>query len=429
MSDGDAGETNTDERRSGAQRQSRFGEMATRLDDEAAEDETAAGAADETDRGDATEDADDGRDGTAADVEVKLSRRADRGSDADGEREPSDSWEWVDAEGRDGTAAESDDKDGTGEVTDAERRSDATDAERRSDATDTERRSDATDTEPTAAGEAGRKFRGTSESEPTVATETSETELASDRNESAASGSREQKGRIWDSQTSPTETSVEPSDDGPAADIDAGSPAAEGFADASTGSGANELRDDVELTPGTAVLVESGSQDERTGTTCQRLLHDDLDRPHPSVLLVRYQQMDPNELREIATEAARLKLVSVGYAQDVPASLDDTVETVKITNPNDITRLGIVVSGTIDQWSDADGGVSFCYDSINVLLNYREVKRTFRFLHVLLKTLRRGDAVSHFHVDPLAGDPQSINTLKPLFDEIISIDSMGMTVE
>jgi len=147
------------------------------------------------------------------------------------------------------------------------------------------------------------------------------------------------------------------------------------------------------------------------------------------VLLVRYQQMNAEELRRIAAEAARTKLVSVGYAQEVPAPLADTVETVKINNPNDITRLGIVVSGTIDQWSGADENISVCYDSINVLLNYKDVKSTFRFLHVLLRTLRRGDAVSHFHVDPLAGDPQSINTLKPLFDEIITIDAMGVTVE
>ena len=424
MSDREADETNADEQRSDARRPSRFRELASRLDDEARERETPGETAAEADgvddradaagdasdeRAGATGDASDDRDPTLADVEPELSRRTDGDrADAEDETQSSDSWEWVDTE--DGEAAG-----GTKGSTEP----------------------DATKSEPTATnetgttrGEARRESPEASAVDSTAAAETDDTESASDRSEQEASGRRERKERIWDSGASPTETPVDSSSDGgPAGDVDAASSTGRGIADASTEPVADEPDHGVEPSPGTTILVESGSRDDRTGTTCQRLLCDDLDRSEPSVLLVRYQRMDTEELRQVATEAARTKLVTVGYAQDVPASLEGEVETVKINNPNDITRLGIVVSGTINEWSDADGPISFCYDSINVLLNYRDVKRTFRFLHVLLRTLRRGDAVAHFHVDPLAGDPQEINTLKPLFDEVISIDSMGMTVE
>lgn len=399
MGDGDADEGDGDERRSDARRLSRFQEIAARLEDEADDREAIADTTAEADRVDSrtdeTENTGDHSNQTAADVRLGRAQRTNR--DSESETEPDDSWEWIETE----------------------------DGGETSEETEGDGRADATDAEPTATAETESESREASKSESAVATETSDTESVPERSASTASDQRKGKGRIWDSQT-PVDSS---SDSGPATDTNASSIDAEGFVDASAESGPEALQDGLALTPGTAILVESSSQDDRTETTCQRLLHDDLDHPRPSVLLVRYQQMNAEELRRIAAEAARTKLVSVGYAQEVPAPLADTVETVKINNPNDITRLGIVVSGTIDQWSGADENISVCYDSINVLLNYKDVKSTFRFLHVLLRTLRRGDAVSHFHVDPLAGDPQSINTLKPLFDEIITIDAMGVTVE
>jgi hypothetical protein len=421
MSDREVDETNADER-SDARRPSRFRELASRLDDEAERRESAAESGAEPgvdDRADAagdasderagtTGDASDDRDPTLSDVEPELSRRTDGDrADAEDETQSSDSWEWVDT--------------GDGEAAGGTKGSTEPDA--------TESEPTATDGTGTTSDEARRESPEASAVDSTAAAETNDTESASDRSEREASGRRERKERIWDSGASSTETPADSSSDGgPAGGVDAASSTGRGIADASTEPVADEPDHGVDPSPGTTILVESGSRDDRTRTTCQRLLCDDLDRSEPSVLLVRYQRMDPEELRRIATEAARTKLVTVGYAQDVPASLDG-VETVKINNPNDITRLGIVVSGTINEWSDADGAISFCYDSINVLLNYRDVKRTFRFLHVLLRTLRRGDAVAHFHVDPLAGDPQEINTLKPLFDEVVSIDSTGMTVE
>jgi hypothetical protein len=399
-----------DEADAGEEESSQFGEMAGRLDDEADEGGADAGTASGADRAERMGSTSERRDRSATEDRSEGSQRAHPDGDAGDEAEPDDSWEWIDAGDEDQTA-------------------DTSGTDGRADSTDTDRGSEATGADPATAGGAERASRTDSETDPTADTETRDAASASDSSESTASGRRERKGRIWDSESEPTETAVESSPDAGSPTDSAASSSAEDFADTSTEPAANTLLDGVDLTPGTAVLVESGSQDDRTETTCRRLLHDDHDRQEPAVLLVRYQQMDAEELRQIATEAARTKLVSVGYTQDVPASLSDAIETVSINNPNDITRLGIVVSGTIDTWSDADERISVCYDSINVLLNYRDVKRAFRFLHVLLRTLRRGDAVSHFHVDPLAGEPQSINTLKPLFDEVVSIDSMGVTVE
>ncbi len=187
--------------------------------------------------------------------------------------------------------------------------------------------------------------------------------------------------------------------------------------------------DGFDLAPGDSALIQCGSRDERKHAACVHTLGTTSGSPDRHVLLIRYRRMDEGRLERIAEQARHTKLIAIGYAQPVPDAVDDAVDVVKINNPNDITRLGIVVSGTVSDWADEPGETVVCYDSLNVLFEYKDVKSTFRFLHVFLGTLQESDAISHFHVDPLAGDPQAINTLKPLFDEVVSVDSTGVHLE
>ena len=243
----------------------------------------------------------------------------------------------------------------------------------------------------------------------------------------------EDDGRIWD-RGSPTEspaTSTETTASAPGGDPTANFSAAEPAGSVGSEPAGDEpaLSDVVEFTPGTNVLIQSESRSERTRSDCRELLFADEPDHAPYVLLIRYQPMDGERLQRIAAEGYRTHVVSVGYAQSVPPAVDETVEVTQINNPNDITRLGIVVSRITQGWSGGDRGIRVCYDSLNVLLNYRDVKNAFRFLHVFLSTFTKTDALAHFHADPLEGDPQSINTLKPLFDEVVSIDSTGTYAE
>ena len=175
---------------------------------------------------------------------------------------------------------------------------------------------------------------------------------------------------------------------------------------------------------GDSVLVQCGSQDQRKHDICVDLCaRGDTKR---SVLLVRYRQLDDDQLRRIVTDAARVKIISLGYSQPVPDDLQDSVEQVSINNPNDVTRIGTVITATLDDW---DGEVALCYDPVDGLLRYKSTERAFRFLHILIGRLRSAGAISHFHADPLSSDPQEINTLKPLYDATVNVDSMGTHLE
>jgi hypothetical protein len=182
----------------------------------------------------------------------------------------------------------------------------------------------------------------------------------------------------------------------------------------------------LDLDPGTNLLVQCGSHDAREHEACVDLLGGDrISDKH--VLLIRYNRMKPSRLQRIAESAAAVKLLTVGYSQPIPDAVRDAVETIRINNPDDLTRLGIVTTSAISDWDDAD--VHVCYHSINVPLQYKNQQSVFRFLHIFLNKLSSADAVSHFHIDPSAGGPQTVSAFKPLFDAVVDIDSVGTHLE
>ena len=184
----------------------------------------------------------------------------------------------------------------------------------------------------------------------------------------------------------------------------------------------------LDLSRETTVLVQCGSQDDRKHDAREDLLGvtDSGDR---NILLIQYRSMNTDRLAAIAEAAQRVKVITVGCSQSVPNAVSDTVEVVNITNPNDVTRLGILSTKTLDDWQTLDGGISVALDPLDVLFRYKSVEGTFRFLHIFLGKLSAGGAVSSFFVNPSASNPQDVNTLKPLFDQILTVDAAGVDLD
>jgi hypothetical protein len=89
-----------------------------------------------------------------------------------------------------------------------------------------------------------------------------------------------------------------------------------------------------------------------------------------------------------------------------------------VESPDDLTGLGITVGGHLERWESDPGPTLVTMDSLTVLLQYVDVKRVFRFLHVLVNRVKRADAVGHYHMDPAAHDEQTVATLASVFDAV-----------
>lgn len=196
------------------------------------------------------------------------------------------------------------------------------------------------------------------------------------------------------------------------------------------------------------VLVESSSTDPERATTCADCLHS-----HPTdrenLLWVTYTRGPDEKLsswrRHSDATPANVGVVSVGdtmrsaaaasaavSGSTMPDAADprgggqpNPVEAVE--NPSDLTGLGIAVSRYFGAWG-ADHPTSLCFDSITAMLQYVEFETAYRFLHVLTGRVTAAGAVGHFHVDPAAHDEQTMESLKTLFDAVVTLDDGDRTV-
>lgn len=176
-----------------------------------------------------------------------------------------------------------------------------------------------------------------------------------------------------------------------------------------------------QIIPGEAILVETSGNTEEKNTVRRKML-DLTTENNRNVLLVQYHPISTEVLKEISDVANTVKLVMIGYTQEIPNSISETVTVEEIDDPSDVTRLGILATGTVDSWSEYDGGVSVSVDSIDEIFRQKTTEGTFRFLHILIGKLSTLETMTHFFVNKSVVGDHDINTIKTLFDDVMSVD-------
>lgn len=126
-------------------------------------------------------------------------------------------------------------------------------------------------------------------------------------------------------------------------------------------------------------------------------------------------------------EVTRSATVSTDTAGEQPLPTPISIETV--TDPGDLTGLGIAISKYLSNWAGSPNRTVVCFHSLTTLLQYADLERVFRFLHLLTGRLKSADAVAHFHLDPGAHDAQTVNTLSQLFDVVVEHDDSDYTIK
>jgi hypothetical protein len=114
-------------------------------------------------------------------------------------------------------------------------------------------------------------------------------------------------------------------------------------------------------------------------------------------------------------------------AADVPSATvgpdGTTVSTTTVSEPGDLTGIGIKVSQCLSAWRDDDATTVLCFDSLTTLLQYADLQRAFRFLHMLTQQIENAGALGYFHIDPTAHDDQTVSTVANLFSEQFEYDA------
>ncbi|MXR50219.1 recombinase RecA [Halovenus sp. WSH3] len=100
-------------------------------------------------------------------------------------------------------------------------------------------------------------------------------------------------------------------------------------------------------------------------------------------------------------------------------------ETVKYTSsPVDMTGIGIKFSEFIEEFYTGRDikRNRVVVDSLSTLLMYSDLQTVFRFLHVLTSRIEDADAIGIHVLESTAHDAETLNTLKQLFDGIVTIE-------
>lgn len=113
-------------------------------------------------------------------------------------------------------------------------------------------------------------------------------------------------------------------------------------------------------------------------------------------------------------EMTRSAAVSAGTPE-----VGETTAVESLESPDDLTGLGIVIGQQLTRWEDGDEPVYLCFDSLTVLLQYVDLQRAFRFLHVLSGRVAGFGVHAHYHLDPTAVDDRTVATVTSLFDAVV----------
>lgn len=136
---------------------------------------------------------------------------------------------------------------------------------------------------------------------------------------------------------------------------------------------------------------------------------------------------------QVGTTPGRTAVVTVGEstrgaaatASPGATSIGSDVSVASVSDPGDLTGLGIKISQALSSWEDADNDLALCFDSLTTLLQFADVQRVFQFVHVLTQRVESAGARAHFHMDANAHDSQEVATIRSLFDQTYELAADG----
>jgi len=97
------------------------------------------------------------------------------------------------------------------------------------------------------------------------------------------------------------------------------------------------------------------------------------------------------------------------------------------SSPVDMTGIGIKLSEFLQTFYRNQGieRNRVMLHSLSTLLMYADLQTVFRFLHVFTGRVQSVDGLGVFAIDASAHDDQTMNTLKQLFDGIVTTQEDG----
>ena len=96
-----------------------------------------------------------------------------------------------------------------------------------------------------------------------------------------------------------------------------------------------------------------------------------------------------------------------------------------VSDPTDLTGLGIRMSEYLEAWAGNGRRTVIWFDSVTTLLQFVDLDRAYRFLHVLSGRVKSVDGRGYYLLDPSAHDDRTIAVLQELADDSVALEDLG----
>jgi KaiC/GvpD/RAD55 family RecA-like ATPase len=186
---------------------------------------------------------------------------------------------------------------------------------------------------------------------------------------------------------------------------------------------------DEEVPPGTNILV-SGPPLSGKRSLCLDILASGVENGEGAIIVTTkdgadrvlddFEKRTPYEDRPVAVVDCVTRQQGVGDTRD-----DDRIKYT--SSPVDMTGIGIKLSEFLQAFYRNQGVEQnrVMVHSLSTLLMYADLQTVFRFLHVFTGRIQSVDGLGVFAIDDSAHDDQTMNTLKQLFDGILTTQEDG----
>jgi KaiC/GvpD/RAD55 family RecA-like ATPase len=126
--------------------------------------------------------------------------------------------------------------------------------------------------------------------------------------------------------------------------------------------------------------------------------------------------------KRVAYETEPVAVVDCVTRQQGVGDATETELVKYASSPVDMTGIGIKLSEVLQAFT-AERGIEqnrILVHSLSTLLMYSDLQTVFRFLHVFTGRIQSVGALGLFAIDATAHDDQTMNTLKQLFDGVVT---------
>lgn len=104
----------------------------------------------------------------------------------------------------------------------------------------------------------------------------------------------------------------------------------------------------------------------------------------------------------------------------------DTIRIKYTSSPVDLTGVGVRVNTLAEELGRKDAGdIRLCIDSLSTFMMYSSLPTVFRFMHVMAGQVAMHRNLGVYIVDEHMHDPQTIATLKQLFNAVLQAKIEG----